>query len=141
MPKTDPLTRYRADLVIPAGIRAECAVLKAVAAHFVMSGPERQLVMSDQREVVRELVQATLDLVRGLGLANTITDDTARRHRIQRSAGEEGHPPDSEAAHPRAVVAVGREHPHRLRRREHPAMVAFDGQTRLSPSPALADYR
>ena len=31
---------------------------------------------------VREMVQATLDLVRGLGLANTITDDTARRRRI-----------------------------------------------------------
>jgi AcrR family transcriptional regulator len=30
----------------------------------------------------RELVQATLDLVRGLGLANTITDDTRRRGRI-----------------------------------------------------------
>ncbi len=56
-----PLTRYRADLVIPSGIRGECAVLKAVAAHFVMSGPERQLVMSDQREVVRELVEAVLD--------------------------------------------------------------------------------
>ena len=31
---------------------------------------------------VRELVQATLDLVRGLGLAQTLTDDTARRRRI-----------------------------------------------------------
>jgi len=31
---------------------------------------------------VRELVQATLDLVRGLGLANTITDDARRRRRI-----------------------------------------------------------
>jgi AcrR family transcriptional regulator len=31
---------------------------------------------------VRELVQATLDLVRGLGLANTLTDDAARRERI-----------------------------------------------------------
>lgn len=30
----------------------------------------------------RELVQATLDLVRGLGLADTITDDTRRRGRI-----------------------------------------------------------
>lgn len=30
----------------------------------------------------RELVQATLDLVRGLGLANTITDDAVRRGRI-----------------------------------------------------------
>jgi len=31
---------------------------------------------------VRELVQATLDLVRGLGLANTISDDRRRRERI-----------------------------------------------------------
>jgi len=30
----------------------------------------------------RELVQATLDLVRGLGLANTLTDDAVRRGRI-----------------------------------------------------------
>jgi AcrR family transcriptional regulator len=30
----------------------------------------------------RELVQATLDLVRGLGLANTISDDTRRRHAV-----------------------------------------------------------
>lgn len=31
---------------------------------------------------VRELVQATLDLVRGVGLANTISNDTRRRNRI-----------------------------------------------------------
>ena len=31
---------------------------------------------------VRELVQATLDLVRGLGLATTLTDDAVRRSRI-----------------------------------------------------------
>jgi AcrR family transcriptional regulator len=31
---------------------------------------------------VRELIQATLDLARGLGLANTITDDAARRAKI-----------------------------------------------------------
>ena len=36
----------------------------------------------ETRPGVRELVQATLDLVRGLGLANTISDDTARRRRI-----------------------------------------------------------
>lgn len=30
----------------------------------------------------RELVQATLDLVRGLGLANTLSNDSARRSRI-----------------------------------------------------------
>ena len=40
----------------------------------------------DEREPrVRELVQATLDLVRGLGLANTITDDAARRKKILRA--------------------------------------------------------
>ncbi len=36
----------------------------------------------ESRPGVRELVQATLDLVRGLGLAGTITDDTRRRRRI-----------------------------------------------------------
>lgn len=40
------------------------------------------LGVDEEQPRVRELVQATLDLVRGLGLANTITDDTARRRRI-----------------------------------------------------------
>lgn len=38
----------------------------------------------ESRPGVRELVQATLDLVRGLGLAATISDDSARRRRILR---------------------------------------------------------
>ena len=42
-----------------------------------------ELLGVDERQPgVRELVQATLDLVRGLGLANTISDDAARRKRI-----------------------------------------------------------
>ncbi|MGH3444175.1 MAG: TetR/AcrR family transcriptional regulator [Nocardioidaceae bacterium] len=36
----------------------------------------------ESRPGVRETVQATLDLLRGLGLANTISDDAARRERI-----------------------------------------------------------
>ena len=36
----------------------------------------------ESRPGVRELVQATLDLVRGLGLATTISDDARRRGRI-----------------------------------------------------------
>ena len=36
----------------------------------------------ESRKGVRELVQATLDLVRGLGLAAPISDDTRRRNRI-----------------------------------------------------------
>jgi AcrR family transcriptional regulator len=42
----------------------------------------------EQRPGVRELVQATLDLVRGLGLANTMSDDRARRRRILRQWAE-----------------------------------------------------
>jgi AcrR family transcriptional regulator len=42
-----------------------------------------ELLGADEtRPGARELVQATLDLVRGLGLATTISDDTARRGRI-----------------------------------------------------------
>jgi len=55
------LTRYVADLVVPDATRAECAVLKAVAAHFVMLSQERVQVMARQREVVRDLVQAYRD--------------------------------------------------------------------------------
>jgi AcrR family transcriptional regulator len=40
------------------------------------------LGVDEKQPGVRELVQATLDLVRGLGLANTISDDAARRKRI-----------------------------------------------------------
>ncbi|WP_083959922.1 TetR/AcrR family transcriptional regulator [Streptoalloteichus hindustanus] len=36
----------------------------------------------ESRPGVREAVQATLDLMRGLGLANTLTDDGARRSRL-----------------------------------------------------------
>jgi hypothetical protein len=40
------------------------------------------LSVDESRPGTRELVQATLDLVRGLGLANTISDDRRRRDRI-----------------------------------------------------------
>jgi hypothetical protein len=40
------------------------------------------LGVDESQPGTRELVQATLDLVRGLGLANTISDDTRRRARI-----------------------------------------------------------
>jgi AcrR family transcriptional regulator len=40
------------------------------------------LRVDESRPGVREPVQATLDLVRGLGLAATVTDDARRRNRI-----------------------------------------------------------
>ena len=42
------------------------------------------LGVDDSRREVREAVQATLDLARGLGLADLLTDDTARRARVVR---------------------------------------------------------
>ncbi|MFJ1764700.1 TetR/AcrR family transcriptional regulator [Amycolatopsis sp. NPDC088138] len=42
------------------------------------------LSVDESRTGVRELVQATLDLARGLGLANLLTDDTRRRRQIVR---------------------------------------------------------
>jgi dGTPase len=56
-----PLTRYGGDLVIPAAVRAECSMLKAVAAHYVMNSDERMIVTAGQGEVVEALVRAFAD--------------------------------------------------------------------------------
>ncbi|MBC9821286.1 deoxyguanosinetriphosphate triphosphohydrolase [Terrabacter sp. MAHUQ-38] len=52
------LCRFEADLVVPDDTRAECTALKAIANHFVMTTDERLTVMSEQRDVVRALVEA-----------------------------------------------------------------------------------
>ncbi|MDO5503709.1 MAG: deoxyguanosinetriphosphate triphosphohydrolase, partial [Actinomycetia bacterium] len=51
------LVRHEADLIVPIETRAECAVLKAVAAHFVMYADERVQIMSREREVIADLVR------------------------------------------------------------------------------------
>jgi dGTPase len=56
-----PLGRYAADLVIPAAIAAECALLKAIAAHYVMSRPGAAGRQVWQRRVLTELVAAVLE--------------------------------------------------------------------------------
>jgi dGTPase len=53
-----PLTRHHGHLVVPRTARAECTVLKAVAAHYVMYAAERVDIYTRQREVVAELVAA-----------------------------------------------------------------------------------
>jgi dGTPase len=53
-----PLTRHTGRLVVPRGSRAECAVLKAVAAHFVMHAAERVALYARQRDVIAGLVAA-----------------------------------------------------------------------------------
>jgi dGTPase len=51
-----PLTRYGADLVVPAATRAECALLKAVTARYVMQRPGVHAAQEREREIVGELV-------------------------------------------------------------------------------------
>jgi dGTPase len=52
------LTRYRADLVLPRRALLECALLKAVAAHFVMSREEARIYQAEERRTITELVGA-----------------------------------------------------------------------------------
>lgn len=51
------LIRYAADLVVPADVRAECALLKAVAAVYVMSRPGVAAAQDRERERVTQLVR------------------------------------------------------------------------------------
>jgi dGTPase len=55
---SEPLTRYAAQLVVPTETRAECAVLKGVAGHFVMFADERVALLERQRAVLADLVGA-----------------------------------------------------------------------------------
>lgn len=51
-----PLVRYEAQLVVPQMVQAQVAVLKAIAAHFVMFVPARDAQHAEQREVIESLV-------------------------------------------------------------------------------------
>ncbi|RYU09420.1 deoxyguanosinetriphosphate triphosphohydrolase [Nocardioides iriomotensis] len=51
-----PLGRYDGDLVVPRRTELSVAVLKGVAAHYVMRADDRVAVLERQREVVTELV-------------------------------------------------------------------------------------
>jgi dGTPase len=52
-----PLARYDADLVVPSGIAAECALLKAMAAHFVMNRTDSRRRQREERRILTELVE------------------------------------------------------------------------------------
>lgn len=79
---------FTAALELWVAARTDPALLEAVAPLEQRVGREvhrltvELLGVDESRPGVRELVQGTLDLVRGLGLADTITDDAKRRDRI-----------------------------------------------------------
>jgi AcrR family transcriptional regulator len=79
---------FAAALELWVAARTDEALLAAVGPLEQRVGREAHrmtvaaLGADESRPGVRELVQATLDLVRGLGLASTISDDSARRRRI-----------------------------------------------------------
>lgn len=52
------LTRYAAQLVVPDEVRAEVAVMKAVAVRYVMHRPGADAIYAQQREVLAEVVDA-----------------------------------------------------------------------------------
>jgi dGTPase len=55
-----PLRRYDADLSVPRQQRLECALLKGVTAHYVMSRSGAAAAQAREREVVTELAEAVL---------------------------------------------------------------------------------
>lgn len=52
------LTRYAAALVVPDGVRHEVAVMKAVAAHYVMNRDGAERIYLDQRALLQGLIEA-----------------------------------------------------------------------------------
>jgi dGTPase len=53
-----PLSRYDADLAVPRRQLLECALLKAVAAHYVMTRRDAMAQQAREREVISELALA-----------------------------------------------------------------------------------
>ncbi|MFN8194041.1 MAG: deoxyguanosinetriphosphate triphosphohydrolase [Nocardioidaceae bacterium] len=71
-----PFVRYASTLAVPEETRLEIAVLKGIAAHYVMRADDRVALMERQRELLAELVGVLLD--RGpVGLDRPFADDWA----------------------------------------------------------------
>lgn len=79
-----PLVRHQADLIVPIETALEIAVLKGIAAHYVMRSPARMASMSRQQQLIEELF-AALVATEGRDLDATLradylaaTDDASR---------------------------------------------------------------
>jgi dGTPase len=53
-----PLNRYAADLIVPRRQRLECALLKGITAHYVMTRPGVLVAQARERELLTELAYA-----------------------------------------------------------------------------------
>jgi AcrR family transcriptional regulator len=79
---------FTAALELWVAARSDEQLLAAVGPLEIEIGRELHRIavelldVDEERPGVRQLVQATLDLLRGLGLANTLGDDSGRRARI-----------------------------------------------------------
>jgi dGTPase len=83
----EPLSRYAADLVVPPQIVAECALLKAIAMHYVMRRPGTPERQTGQRRLLAELADAVLSgapetLDRGLRPSWAASETDADRLRV-----------------------------------------------------------
>lgn len=65
-------------------LRARIVPLEAKFGRLAHQATVEMLGVDDTDPVAHRLIQATLDLARGLGLADVLTDDSARRERIVR---------------------------------------------------------
>lgn len=74
---SDRLTRYAADLVVPSDIEVEVAVLKGVAAVYVMTSPDRQPEYAKQQAMVRGLYRCLVERAPD-ALEPTFQDDWRR---------------------------------------------------------------
>lgn len=82
-----PLRRYGGDVVVPPGARAECAVLKSIAARYVMYREDTLALQTRQREQLAELLAVVASgapdtLEPWLRTAYDATPDEAARLRV-----------------------------------------------------------
>lgn len=84
-----PYVRYGADLVVPEQTRLEIALLKGIAAHYVMRTDERAVKMDRQRNLLGELLEH---------LVSTGPDD------LDRQFADDWHDAADDAARLRVVI-------------------------------------
>lgn len=81
------LTRYRANVIVPAEVRSEIAVLKGLVSSFLMSHESRRPYYERQRELLNELADALLaangqELDSYCTLAWSQAKDETAKHRV-----------------------------------------------------------